>query len=127
MMAKRWSMNEDIIVCKYCFENHWAYSSDYDIEVITSSLVKAGYAPRSRTAMRKRAHYYQDLRMGLKIHHIPNQVVMIYETLFAEGAKRRQKIKSYIEDVYNPNAVEEYIDTNRTLSILIGDPSDLVS
>ena len=38
-MAQRWSINEDIIVCKYCIENPWAYSSDIDIE----NIAEAGF------------------------------------------------------------------------------------
>ena len=46
-MAKRWSINEDIIICKYCVENPWAYSSDEDVDGIATKLEAAGFSPRS--------------------------------------------------------------------------------
>ena len=30
-MSQRWSLNEDIVVCKYCTENPWAYARDADM------------------------------------------------------------------------------------------------
>ena len=30
-MSQRWSLNEDIVVCKYCTENPWAYTKDADM------------------------------------------------------------------------------------------------
>ena len=125
-MAQRWSINEDIIICQYCIENQWAYSSDYDIEMMTASLAKSGYDPRSSGAMRNRAYYYHALSIGWELSYIPNQVVMVYDTLFGENAQRLQEIKSYIEDTYNPNVAEECIDDNSPLSALAGDSNDLL-
>ena len=55
-MAQRWSLNEDIIICKYCIENPWAYSSDMDIENMAVRLEVVGFEPRSRSAIRQRAY-----------------------------------------------------------------------
>ena len=124
-MAQRWSINEDIIICQYCMENQWAYSSDYDIEMMTASLVEVGYAPRSSGAMRKRAYYYQTLCIRWELSYIPNQVVMIYDTLFGENSHKRQEIKSCIDAFYNPDVPEECVDDNNPLAS-IGDSSDLL-
>ena len=106
-------------------ENQWAYSSDYDIEMMTASLVEAGYAPRSSGAMRKRAYYYQTLFIRWELSYIPNQVVMIYDTLFGENSHNRQEIKSCIDAFYNSDMPEECVDDNKPLAS-IGDSSDLL-
>ena len=62
-MAQRWSVNEDIIVCKYCIENPWAYSSDVDVEMISAKLETAGFPPRSKNAIKQRA-YAQESSKG---------------------------------------------------------------
>jgi hypothetical protein len=125
-MAQRWSINEDIIICQYCMENQWAYSSDYDIEMMTASLVESGYAPRSIGAIRKRAYYYQTMCIRWELSYIPNQVVMIYDTLFGENAQRRQEIKSCIDKFYHPDVPKECVDANNPLLVLTGDSSGLL-
>ena len=52
-MAQRWSLKEDIIICKYCIENPWAYSSDIDIKKMMSQLEEAGCPTRSSGAIKK--------------------------------------------------------------------------
>lgn len=125
-MAQRWSINEDIIICQYCMENQWAYSSDYDIEMMTASLVESGYAPRSIGAIRKRAYYYQTMCIRWELSYIPNQVVMIYDTLFGENAQRRQEIKSCIDKFYHPDVPKECVDANNPLLVSTGDSSGLL-
>ena len=122
-MAERWSINEDIIVCKYCLVESWAYSSDYDIDCMTARLNEAGFAPRSRRAMRTRAYFYQALLMGWELSYMPKQAVMVYEMLLEH---RSQKIKSYIEDTYDPNETEEKGDVDSSLLMSIGKPHDLL-
>ena len=41
-MAQRWTLNEDIVVCKYCIENPWAYDSDEHMGVLATKLEKIG-------------------------------------------------------------------------------------
>ena len=66
-MAQRWSVNEDIIICKYCIENPWAYSSDTDIEGIATKLEVAGFISRSKSAIKQRAYAYEILSEGRKL------------------------------------------------------------
>jgi len=122
-MAQRWTINEDIIICKYCIENQWAYSSAYDIETMTSRLEDAGYTQRSSVSVRNRAYWYQALCMRWELSYIPKQAVIVYEMLTEQ---RPQEIKSYIEDIYNPDVSEEYLDTKNPLLALTGDASDLL-
>ena len=124
-MAQRWSVNEDIIICKYCAENPWAYSSDYDVEMMTTSLLEAGYAPRSSGAIRKRAYYYQVLSGGGELSRMPNQIVMVYNILFREHGL--QEIESYIENTYNTDESKEHENTNNHLSALTDAGSDLLN
>ena len=127
-MAQRWTIKEDIIICKYCIENPWAYSSDVDVEGMMSRLKKAGCIPRSIASIRKRAYAYEILREGCQRPNIPEQVIIVYETLENNdsNAEKYQSVKSYIREVYNPNDTTEILDGNNSLSYLEGDPNDLV-
>ena len=60
-MAKRWSINEDIIICKYCIENPWAYGGDEHIDIMSAKLENAGYVSRSKSAIKQRAYAYEIL------------------------------------------------------------------
>ena len=71
-MAQRWSINEDIIVCKYCIENPWAYSSDIDIENIADKIEAAGFKSRSKRAIQQRAYAYEIL---LEVYYGKKMVV----------------------------------------------------
>jgi DNA-binding Xre family transcriptional regulator len=125
-MAKRWSLNEDIIVCKYCIENLWAYSSDVDIEGIADKLEVAGFASRSKSAIRQRAYAYELLLERRRLSCIPEQVIMVYETVASENNHRLKEVKSYIREMYNPDALAEILDEKDDLSEVFGESNDLL-
>ena len=123
-MAQRWSVNEDIIVCKYCIENPWAYSSDVDIEMIAEKLETASFPPRSKSAIKQRAYSYEILLENRKLSCIPNQVESVYQMICAENQQILKGIKSYIREVYKPADTSEILDDNSLLLNLTKNPSD---
>ena len=123
-MAQRWSVNEDIIVCKYCIENPWAYSSDVDIEMIAEKLETASFPPRSKSAIKQRAYSYEILLENRKLSCITNQVEGVYQMIGAENQQILKGIKSYIGEVYKPADISEILDDTSDLLSLTKDPSD---
>ena len=125
-MARRWSVNEDIIVCKYCIENPWAYSSDVDIEGIATKLENLGCEHRSTTAIRKRAYTYEILREKCQRANIPKQISLVYEIITHGYAETHKSVKAYIEEIYNPKESIECLDEDGHISKLMGHPDSLL-
>lgn len=124
-MSQRWSLNEDIIVCKYCIENPWAYSSDVDIEAIATKLKGTGFEARSTSAIRKRAYAYELLREKCQSPNISKQVSKAYEFITHEYAEIHKSIKAYVEEVYNLEESTEYLG-DENISNLMGSPHNLL-
>ena len=125
-MARRWSFNEDIIICKYCIENPWAYGSDEHIDIMATRLVKAGGKPRSRSAIQQRAYAYETLIEGRKLSCVSNQIIMVYEMLARENNQITHGIKSYIREVYRPQESLEILEDSSLISSLIKAPGELI-
>ena len=125
-MAQRWSADEDIIVCKYCIENPWAYSSDVDIECIATQLEDMGFETRSITAIRKRAYAYEMLLEKRPASNIPRQVLIVYGTIAYGREEIHQCVQGYIKEHYDPNESTEISKDNEHLSGLVGDPNNLM-
>ena len=123
-MAKRWSVNEDIIVCRYCIENPWAYSSDVDIEMIAEKLETASFPLRSKSAIKQRAYSYEILLENRKLSCIPNQVESVYQMICVENQQILKEIKSYIREVYKPEDDSKILDDTSPLTSLTKKPSD---
>lgn len=123
-MAKRWTVNEDIIICKYCIENPWAYSSEMDLERIATKLESAGFSSRTKGAIKQRAYAYEVLMEGRKLSCVSNQVESIYEMIGPKNQQMIYGIKSYIREVYRPNEELETLADDNTLSNLTHKPSD---
>ena len=125
-MAKRWSLNEDIIICKYCIENPWAYGSDEHIDIIAARLEKAVNELRSKSAIRQRAYAYEILLEGRELSCVPNQAIMVYKMLAQENKQVTQGIKSYIKEVYRPQESSELLEDTSILASLTKEPSNLL-
>ena len=113
-MAQRWTLNEDIVVCKYCVENPWAYDSNEHIDILTTRLEKVGSRTRSKNAIKQRAYAYEILLEGRRLSWVPDQVAMVYEML-REGKQKTNGIKAYIREVYRP---QESLGTLEDASLL---------
>lgn len=128
-MAQRWSLKEDIIICKYCIENPWAYSSGIDIKKMMSQLEEAGCPTRSSGAIKKRAYAYEILEERRQLPCIPRQVEITYNECKTRSVNSEvyQGIKSYIREVYNSNERTKILDArNEALSNLTENTNDLL-
>lgn len=97
-MAQRWLFEEDYIVCKYCLENRWAFSSDVEIELIKSLLEQAGFSSRSNVAIKQRARNYDYLIGGGDFSYVPKQVQTIYGILTGEEFKNHfSEVQAFIK------------------------------
>lgn len=103
-MAQRWSFEEDYIVCKYCIENRWAYSSDVDIENIKSLLEQYGYLSRSNLAIKTRARNYEYMVGGTTPPSTTNQEREVLEVVYS-AIQKSKWIERYVEDVYRPGEI----------------------
>jgi DNA-binding Xre family transcriptional regulator len=114
-MAKRWTIEEDYIVCKYCMENRWAFSSDIDIEIMGDLLQKAGFSSRSKIAIKKRARNYEDLIANVLTPYATNQEYYVLEMLYSQP-QTYSWIDQYIAEVYRPGELIEslgiYLEDN---------------
>ena len=125
-MAQRWSVNEDIIICKYCIENPWAYSSDNHIDIMAASLEKVSKEPRSKRAIQQRAYAYEILLEGRRLSCVSNQVAAVYDMLTMENEQITQGIKSYIKEVYKPQGDSDALEDPSPFSSLTNAPSDML-
>jgi DNA-binding Xre family transcriptional regulator len=114
-MAKRWTIEEDYIVCKYCMENRWAFSSDIDIEIMGDLLQKAGFSSRSKIAIKKRSRNYDDLIAHIPTPYATNQEYYVLEMLYIQP-QTYSWIDQYIAEVYRPGELIEslgiYLEDN---------------
>ena len=115
-MAQSWSVNEDIIVCRYCLGYPGAYCDMMHIKCIAAQLEEAGYEARSSRSIQHRAYTFDILLKGRQLPYITNQAVIVYEALSERSAGKLEEIRSLIRRTYNPNeavpALEESIPSS---------------
>lgn len=113
-MAKRWSINEDIIICLYCMGHPGAYSDITDANHIAHLLQEAGYEPRSIRSIQHRAYAFEIVREGRQLPYASEQVAEVYKVLADERTNKHQEIAACIRELYNPNeeTVAELPDLN---------------
>ena len=102
-MAQRWSINEDIIICRYCLRNPGAYGDMTHIGHIATHLVEAGYEERSNRSIQHRAYTFDILIKNRQLPYITKQAVIVYETLNERSFEKHHAIQSYIREIYNPS------------------------
>ncbi len=103
-MAKRWTIEEDYIVCKYCMENLRAFRSDMDIEIIEDLLKKAGFADRSKVAIKKRTRNYDDLMANFSTPYATNQEYFVMD-LINTRVQIFAWIDQYVKDTYRSDEI----------------------
>lgn len=123
-MSQRWSINEDIVVCKYCVDNPWAYTRDVDIEGIAAKLEAAGFQSRSKSAIKQRVYAYEVLMMRRKFSCVTNQTERVYQIIGLESRQMTKGIKSYIREVYKPEDDSKILDDISPFTSLTKKPSD---
>ena len=126
IMAKRWTVNEDIIICRYCIENPWAYTNGIVVEKIAAKLEAAGFPYRTKSAIKQRAYAYEFLLQGRKLDCVSNQIESVYEMIGPENQQMIYGIKAYIREMYRPNESSEILADNSMLSSLTHKPSDML-
>jgi hypothetical protein len=114
-MARRWSFEEDYIVCKFCWENEYENIGCWFLEELADRLAQAGFAPRSSRALSKRALDFICLIRGWEAPYAVKQVRAIYEALknSENNTEHYQRIRARVQEEYNPNlryALEEPMD-----------------
>ena len=116
IMAQRWTIEEDYIVCKYCVENSFAFTSNVDIENIRLKLVKAGFPNRSNRAIKIRARDYDYLVGGYVDSPSMSDREREVVNLVYSGLQVSSWIDSYVEKLYRASefvdAVNGYFDPN---------------
>lgn len=108
-MAQRWTFEEDYIVCKYCIENRWAYSSDVDVENIKALLEQYGYLSRSNLAVKKRARNYEYMIGGTTPPSTTNQEREVLEVVYS-AIQKSNWIERYVEEEYRPGETTDDLD-----------------
>jgi DNA-binding Xre family transcriptional regulator len=127
-MAQRWTVTEDVIICKYCIENPWAYVNDEYMDEVKTLLEEAGYHTRSIGAIKNRAYSYELLLENRQSRNISNQMTRVYHELKNReiDADRYRSIKSYIREIYDPNYTVKPLSQDEGVnSPLLGNVNDL--
>ena len=114
-MAQRWTINEDIILCRYCMDHPGAYIDINHVNLIARQLQEAGYELRSNRAIQHRAYAVEIVREGHQLPYASEQIAEVYKVLTDERANKHQEITAYIRELYNPNEETEVglINLNR--------------
>lgn len=127
-MAKKWSIKEDCIVCKYCVEKEYRILNEQDVNELMGRLSSEGFTDRSKNAVLKRVRLYQDLYLMGQSPYAGQQVLDVAEVYNRQSQEIRLAIKREIEKNYEPSGiVVETIEEVRALQALSQCPSDLIS
>ena len=118
-MARRWSINEDMIICQYCIEHTGAYSDIIHVERIAHLLQEAGYDARSNRSIQHRAYAVEIVRENRQLPYASEQVAEVYKLLKDERTSKHQEIAACIRELYNPNEETgaELFNSNSTSTI----------
>ena len=117
-MAKRWSFEEDCVVCKFCSEKQYR---DIEYELLgelVNRLVESGFERRSSPAVYKRAKDFTYLLRGWYAPYAVNQVKAVYKAFTdrEQNHELYQSIKTYIRENYRPE--EEFTSKSAVVSVI---------
>lgn len=127
-MAKRWSLKEDYIVCKFSYENAWKCISTEELHGLMLELKEAGFSSRSKAAVNKRVRDYQCLFCGEKSLYATNQVLSTYQVFMdrINNPFLYNGIKSFISETFVSNGGKNTsIDTSEISSNVFNEQNDL--
>lgn len=104
-MAKRWSFEEDYIICKFAYKYSYKVILNFEFDCLMLELKACGYPSRSKAAIIKRVYNYQDLFMGYSVSGIPEQMKSIAEAYREriENPEHRELIQHYLGRTWNEN------------------------
>ena len=95
---RKWTLQEDYIVCKFCKEYECMIIKDQLLDGLMSKLAVEGFDSRSRDAVQKRAYAYLLLLGGQDANYIPKQSRELYRVFASKEYNlcHREEINSYI-------------------------------
>ena len=105
---RTWSFEEDYILCKVCDEHKYVFLVDELLDTLMNKLEDAGFAVRSRSAVRKRAHDCISLLCGQAPAHVPIQQKEICQWFAC-----REQLHVHLEDV------QSHLDKNNVRPVTI--------
>lgn len=110
-MAKRWSFEEDYIVCKFCIEQQYEDIVFGLLAELVERLVDAGFERRSSPAVYKRAKDFTYLLRGWDAPYAADQVRAIYRAWLA----RRERTLQIEELKPNSNQTQYSFDDGNSI------------
>ena len=104
VMASKWTIQEDYIVCKYSYEHAWKNLTIEQLNELMGQLENNGFNSRSKIAVDKRVHDYQCLFRGMKSPYATSQVVSIYQEYMnrINNPRLYQSIKAFVLETFKP-------------------------
>jgi DNA-binding Xre family transcriptional regulator len=107
-MAKRWSFEEDYIVCKFCIEKQYDNIDGQLLDELVKRLTEEGFDLRSNAAVYKRARDFTYLLRGWESPYATAQVKRICQYVSDWSPELedeyQQWIRRYVDEVYSLNA-----------------------
>ncbi len=107
-MAKRWSFEEDYIVCKFCIEKQYDDIEGRLLDELVNRLVEAGFNSRSHFAVYKRARDFTFLLRGWESPYATAQVKRVCRYISNWSLELedeyQQWIQRYVDELYSPDA-----------------------
>ncbi len=98
-MARKWSLEEDYIVCAATFEFEDLYCTESSLDELMEKLAEAGFADRSRGAVQKRARDYAYIYRGWIPLGLTNQVAGVYRACYNKKCTPTyQAIQSFVRE-----------------------------
>ena len=110
-MAKRWSFEEDYIVCKFCMEQQYEDIVFGLLAELVERLVEAGFERRSSPAVYKRAKDFTYLLRGWDALYAADQVRAIYRAWLS----RRERTLQIEELKPNSNQTQYSFDDGNSI------------
>ena len=112
-MAKRWSFEEDYLICKFAYEYVRFHYLDVELEQLVFELKKRGFVNRSKKAVEKRIVLYQRLFSEENCDNITKQIVDI-----ASAYKNRmchdcsECVEAFLSRSNLCDTIEDYVDNS---------------
>ena len=107
-MAKQWTVKEDIILCKFVYENHGKYLDAEMQYSLIADLQEAGFEARSIVAINKRASAFQKLFWGIESPYATDRMKVICQSfLDLDETDYLERIRTQIKQTYNPNCIAD--------------------
>ena len=111
-MIRKWSFQEDYIVCKFCQEKIGDDITGERLDELILRLSEAGFEPRSNGAIRNRAHEFTCLIRGWDSPYATQQMLDAYEAVRSEPQmlESHKWIEKYIGEIYFIDVAADAVD-----------------